>query len=178
MSMGDEATLAFDVTGDPDQMLRRRVSAAVAVAPRLKAQLWLFRAMGFLFIVTGVVFLVINPFYGVPAMIYGLVILVRMGTPTAVERRLAKVLRQRNRFYGEPYRIVADSQGFRHTSATVDIWYGWPRAVSVRDFEGGLLVTFDGSLAVLDIPPWSFPDGAGRAEAERLLTGWISGAQP
>jgi hypothetical protein len=176
MVPGDEGALRFEVSGDPERMLRRRVSAAVAVAPRLKVQLWLFRSAGFLLIVAGVVFLVTNPFVGVLALVYGLVLLVRLGTPTAIRRRLEKVLRKRNRFFGEPYRIEADDRGFRHTSDTVDIWYAWARAVGIRTHEGGLLVTFDGSLAVLDIPPWAFPDDTSRAEAERRIAGWIAAA--
>jgi len=98
----------------------------------------------------------------------------RAAAMVAAPRRVKRTLGRRNAFAGEPYRLVVDPTGARHTAETIDVWMAWPRAVAVCEDNGGLVMTFDGGWVVLDIPPWLFPDRPSLRQAHDLITTWLA----
>lgn len=167
-----DMTLAFEVTGEPDQMFRRAASASVAIEPLYWPRRWRVRFMATTFVAVGLLFVGIGQGLGGVLIVYGFVCVWQFGTRAGLESRVRRMLRQRHPSVGQPSHIAVDSSGVRVTTATSDQRWDWSRVTSVVEHDGGLVVVVDKGTAI-DLPPWVFTDDRERVLGQ--LEAWRGG---
>lgn len=168
------AALTFELVGEREDILRRRVRALLAVWPEYQRSRAFALAFGAVVALWGVVVLAAGDGQGVVFVALGVVLLVLRGTNTLAERRYLRHY-ARSSLAGQPLRIDADADGLRVTSEGVDSRWGWRHVEAVHDFEDGLVITGEGTLWITPIP---IPDDATRATAKAQIAAWIAQARP
>lgn len=169
-----DVTFTLRVEGDRDERLRRLAGGTLAIAPKARLARAIFVLSGGVFVLVGLASLVDQPVVGVPLLAAGIYLIAHCGTRRATIRRLIACY-GRSRFAAEPTTYVLTSTGLRCSSDTVDATWAWQRLAEVREHEGGLLLVFDGELAVIDLPPAAFVT-AERSFVERHVAQWIATA--
>lgn len=173
-----DVTFTLRVEGDRDERLRRLASGILTITPKVRLVRVVFVLSGGVFVLVGLAALVDQPAMGIVLVPSGIYLITHCGTRRAAIRRLVACY-GRSRFAAEPTTCVLTSTGLRCTSDTSDATWAWQRVAEVREHEDGLLLVFDGNLAVVDLPPSAFVD-AEPSSVARHVAHWIAtaGAEP
>jgi hypothetical protein len=168
---GAEADLVFEIRKDPGEVLRRRVRGFWVTYGRRRL-LTLAAGAAVIGVVGGIAWLWV-PSIGGFLVFYAAVSEGSLLVAWPFVRMRMGDMAMLRPFDHARFDLVANRSGLEYLAQGIDLRISWAHAVDVRDHDGGLLVVFDGTPSVIDIPPWCFADDDARERAKAQLASWI-----